>query len=179
MCLPNCLAIADHASVTHLTSQTIHALPLSQQPPQCPALPCHHHVSLAPLKSVPSHLQQPQQAPTWPTTTCHVAEIDVATRTTNEEHLSVSVIPGKCPHYPFMNSHWDPQCHVARQRMWLPTHLDDQRLPTSHHPPPRSGDDLMTPHILQPTTPSKVPPATMDMATTTNTTTTMDMATKW
>ena len=56
-------------ALTRLTSQTIHALPLSQPPPQRPASPCHHHVSLAPPKSVPSHLQRPQQAPTWSTTT--------------------------------------------------------------------------------------------------------------
>ena len=74
-----------------------------------------------------------------------------------QQTFVISVMPGKCPHYPFMNSHWNLQCHVARQWMWLPTHLDDRWLPTSYHPPPRSGDDLTTPHILQPTTPSKVP----------------------
>ena len=74
-----------------------------------------------------------------------------------QQMFVVSIISGKRPHYPFMNSHWNPQCHIVRQRMWLPTHLDHRRPPTSHHPPPRSGDDLMTPHILQPTTPSKVP----------------------
>ena len=100
--------------VTCLTSQTIHTLPLSQPPPQRPASPCHHHISLAPPKSVPSHLQWARQAPTWWTTMfqhhvstwmstrrgdatmqhihaslshCHVAEIDVAMRTTNEERL--------------------------------------------------------------------------------------------
>ena len=115
MHLLNHSAIADHTSVTCLMSQTIHTHPLSQPPPQCPALPCHHHISLAPPKSIPSHLWRPRQAPTWSTTTfqhhistwtsahgvdatmqhiraasshCHVAEIDVAMRMTNEEHLS-------------------------------------------------------------------------------------------
>ena len=74
-----------------------------------------------------------------------------------QQMFVVSVIPGKRPHYPFMNSHWNPQCHIVRQWMWLPTHLEDRRLPTSHHPPPRSGDNLTTPRVLQPTTPSKVP----------------------
>ena len=81
----------------------------------------------------------------------------------------VSVIPGKRPHYPFMNSHWNPQCHIARQQMWLPTHLNDWWLPTSHHPPPRSGDDLTT---------SLYTLAMMDTAMMTNTTTMMDVATK-
>ena len=149
--LLNHLAIVNHASVTHLTSQTTHMLPLSQPPPQLPGSPCHHH---NPSPTACNNYGRPQHGRQQHVNATSAHE-QVPTRWMQQCSMSLTATEQRewwmrnaCHfHYSLVSA----PIILLWFLTWIPsaTSPDDKRgwppptstLMTAHHPPPRSGDD--------------------------------------